>query len=49
MNKDFLDEFDKLSNPTISEIIELAEKLSLDPCIIASYFIEKEENSNSSI
>ncbi|MCC0663442.1 hypothetical protein [Clostridioides sp. ZZV15-6597] len=49
MNKDFLDELDKLSNPTISEIIEVAEKLSLDPCVVASYFIEKEENCNISI
>lgn len=49
MEKYFLDELSKLNNPTISEIIELAEKLSLNPVIIASYFIEKEEECSNSI
>ncbi|EMJ3973432.1 hypothetical protein [Clostridioides difficile] len=49
MEKYFLDELNKLNNPTISEIIEVSEKLSLSPFIIASYFIEKEEESSSSI
>ncbi|EMQ1359814.1 TPA: hypothetical protein ACMU2U_001438 [Clostridioides difficile] len=49
MEKYFLDELNKLNNPTISEIIEVSEKLSLNPLIIASYFIEKEEKGSNSI